>query len=115
MGSASPTLPCPARGEGCSDLPAPVVGGGTGSARDSALERDDVPRHLAGLQLLERSLQPLELDAAGDQAVELELALEVEVDQAWHVEPEPVRAHGRALDLLLLQELRSVQLDPGAD
>src|SRR5438034_11710119 len=78
-------------------------------------ESDDVPGHLTRLQLLEGVVDLLELQTAGDHQVELQFAPEVEVDQSGHVEAEAVRAHGRALDLLLLQEFRAVELDPGAD
>src|SRR5205085_6386231 len=66
---------------------------------------------LAGLHRAEGLVHVLELAAAADHLVELQPALAVELDVAGHVDLEAVAAHAAALDLLLAQEHRPVELD----
>src|SRR5438552_7704716 len=66
---------------------------------------------LAGLHRAEGLVDVLELAAAADHLVELQPALAIELDVARHVDLEAVAAHAAALDLLLAQEHRPVQLD----
>jgi hypothetical protein len=68
-----------------------------------------------GLHPGERRVDLFERDAGRDHVVEVELALEVHVDVAGHVDAEPVRSHVGALDLLLGQEREARQLDAVAD
>ena len=60
---------------------------------------------------LERFVGVFQLEALGHQFVQLEAALQVEIDVPGHVHPKVVRTHAAALDLLLLQEGRAVEFD----
>src|SRR5262245_39320455 len=77
------------------------------------LELNHAARDLALLEIFERVVHLVQLDALGDQVVEVQAALEVEVDEAGHVHAERVGAHVRALDALLEQEIDSVELHLG--
>src|SRR5262245_55135630 len=79
------------------------------------VEHQDRARHLAGLHRAKRLVDVLEAATARDHLVELELPLTIQFDVARHVDLEAVRAHGAALDLLLAQERRAVELDLLAD
>ena len=57
------------------------AGRGAACALETALEDDDRAQHLAALHLLERVLDLFDADRLGDEAVEVELAAQVEVDQ----------------------------------
>ena len=48
-------------------------------------ERDDGAEHLAALHAMERRLDVVEADRLGDEAVEVEAALQVEVDEQREV------------------------------
>src|SRR2546427_12269899 len=68
-------------------------------------------RHLAGFHGAKRLVDVLQAATARDHLVELELPLAIQLDVARHVDLEAVRSHGAALDLLLAQERRAVELD----
>src|SRR5438874_3934169 len=76
-----------------------------------SVEHQDRAGDLASLHRAEGVVDVLELAAAGDHLVELQSALAVELDVAGHVHLEAVGAHAAALNLLLAQEHRAVQLD----
>jgi len=54
-------------------------------------------------------------DAARNHRVELQLAGEIEVDEARHVHREPVGAHVRSLNAPLAEKVGAVELDIHAD
>src|ERR1051325_5363918 len=74
-------------------------------------EHQDGSRDLARLHGPERLVDVLELAPARDHLVEHEPALPVELDVARHVDLEAVAAHAAALDLLLAEEHRPIELD----
>src|SRR6185503_6984673 len=75
------------------------------------LEHEHGAGHLAGLHGAEGLVDVLQLAAPGDHLVELQPALAVELDVARHVDLEAVAPHAAALDLLLAEEHRPVELD----
>src|SRR5687768_3863230 len=74
------------------------------------IEHQNGSGHLAGLHGTEGLVDVLELPAPRDHLVELQAALPVELDVARHVDLEAIAAHAAALDLLLAQEHRSIEL-----
>src|SRR6476620_3020001 len=81
----------------------------------SAVEDDHAAGDAARLHGFEAFVDLVEADALRHELVELEPALEVESDVAGHVDPEPVRAHVRALQSLLHQQLEAGDLDALAE
>src|SRR6266446_2407090 len=75
------------------------------------VQHQDGARDLARLHGPERLVDVLELAPAGDHLVEHEPALPVQLDVVRHVDLEAVAAHAAALDLLLAEEHRPVELD----
>lgn len=84
------------------------------SAR-AAPECDDGPGHFAGLELLESIVDAGELDASQDEPVELQIATQIEVDQTWHINMKLIGSHCGALDALLAEQLRTRDLETGAE
>src|SRR5262245_60635939 len=82
---------------------------------EQLVEHQDRAGYLAGLHRAERLVHVFEATAPRDHLVELEAALLVVLDVARHVDLEAVRAHAAALDALLAQEHRAVELDLLAD
>src|SRR4029453_11617964 len=52
-------------------------------------------------------------DLTRDHLIEFQLAVQIHINVAWHVDTKTVRAHTRPLNLFLLQEVWTVQLDLG--
>src|SRR5437879_6807913 len=105
-----------------STSPGPGVGTGTSATislrsrmtaarmAGGSVEHQDRARDLACLHRAEGLVHVLELAAAADHLVQLQPALAVELDVARHVDLEAVAAHAAALDPLLAQEHRPVEL-----
>src|SRR5262245_46080923 len=77
----------------------------------SGVKVDDAAHHLAGLHVGEALVDLSQLNAVRDPVVEMQLALQVEVDQPRHVDAKAIGAHRRALNLAFAQEVETVQLD----
>src|SRR3546814_21116504 len=98
-------------------------GGGAGSSvatsgedgQGSGVEDDDAAGDLAALHGLEAVVDLLQADAPGDQLVELQAALLVQLQPAGDVDPEPVGSHCRPLQLLLHEEGEAGELDVDAE
>src|ERR1700723_3457015 len=91
-----------------------LCGGNTGVRAGSLFgdaKVDKLAQHVAAFQFDVTFVDLLEFDMARDQMIELQFALLPRVQQLRHVEPEPVAAHRRALDLPLPQEIVAMQLD----
>src|SRR6185437_13028477 len=82
--------------------------------RISSVEHQDGAGHLTSFHRAKRFVNIFQTTAARDHFVEFEPSLEIEVDVAWHVLAETVRAHRRALDLLFREERWAIELDFGA-
>src|SRR3990170_860170 len=78
--------------------------------RQESIEHQDRARHLTGLHGAERLVHVLQPAALGDHLIEVQAALEVELDVAGHVDAEAVGTHRAALDLAFGQEGAAVQL-----
>src|SRR5690348_16398646 len=85
------------------------------NARDSRGKFDQIADNRAGAQRGEAFVDLLELELPGDEVIEFELALQVELDETRHVDAEAIGAHEGALDLTLPEEVWAMQLDLGAD
>ena len=70
-----------------------------------------LPGHFAAKQGCKRFVDVFQRDLTGNHLIEFQLAVQIHLDVARHVDPETVRAHARTLDFFLLQEVRTVQLD----
>src|SRR6185369_7532503 len=81
--------------------PATAAAAGAGGGRRS-VEHDHAAGHLTGPQRGEALVDLVERVGTADQLVDLEPAVEVEVDQLREVHVGPHRAVHRALDRLLL-------------
>src|SRR5262249_48361415 len=79
--------------------------------RSGRREIDELTHGCAGLQSCETLVDLGELDATGNQVIELESSLSIEGEQPRHVHAEPVAAHGGALDLPVAQEVEAMELD----
>src|ERR1700676_4637625 len=79
--------------------------------RRSARKHDDVAHRGARAQRGEPVIDLLQLELAGNEMVEMELALQIEFDQARHIDPEAVGAHEGSLDFAFAEEIGAVQLD----
>src|SRR5262245_25624711 len=82
-----------------------------GRSASVLIEHQDRSGDLAGFHRAKRLVDVLQAAATRDHLVELQAALAVELDVAGHVDLEAVAAHAAALDLLLAQERRTVELD----
>src|SRR5215510_11768315 len=52
-------------------------------------------------------------DLTRDHLIEFQLAVQIHINVAWHIDTKTVRAHTRTLNFFLLQEVWTVQLDLG--
>src|SRR4051794_32830783 len=74
----------------------------------SVVEDDHVARDPARLERGEAFVDLLELDPRRHHLLQVQAALQVELDQARHVGAEAVRSHHAALDAALAQEVDAV-------
>src|SRR4029453_7719263 len=74
--------------------------------------------HLTGYfpakQSRKRLVDLFQRDLTRDHLIEFQLAVQIHINVAWHVDTKTVRAHTRTLDFFLLQEVWTVQLNLGA-
>ena len=78
------------------------------------LSEPEIDQRADGAALLhggEAVIDFVQLDLIGDPIVQVQASLHIQIDQMRHVGAEPVRAHGRALNLALTQESIAIQLD----
>src|SRR5258708_39975523 len=80
-----------------------------------SVEHQHTASDFAGFHRTKRLVHVFELQPLADHVVEIQPALQVEIDIAWHIDPEPITTHHRTLNLALGEELRSVELDFVAD
>ena len=85
------------------------------NVRESRGKFDQIADSGAGAERREALVDLLELELPGDEVIEFELALQIELDEPWHVDAEAVGAHEGALDFTLPEEVWAMQLDLGAD
>src|SRR5437763_4382270 len=78
-----------------------------------SVEDDHRAGHLASRHGRKAVVDLVELDPGRHELVQLEPAIEVQVDVAGHVLTEAVGAHGRPLNLLLVEEVDAGQLEVG--
>jgi hypothetical protein len=70
---------------------------------------------MALLQLGIALVDLVELDIAGNQVIEFQIALLLGIQQTGHVNTEPIAAHRRSWDFSFTQEIVCVQLDLHAE
>src|ERR1700684_502490 len=75
------------------------------------VEHDHAAHGLAGLHRGKAFVDLAQFQLGRDPVLQMQPAAHVELDQTGHVDAEMVRAHRRALDLALAQEVKTVQLD----
>src|SRR3954471_13617316 len=63
-----------------------------------SIERDDLPDRRTRVEIGVGVVDLVEPDTVGDERIQLQPALAVKVEQVGDIDPELVRAHGRALD-----------------
>src|SRR5262245_32199083 len=81
------------------------------NAYQSRIEHDHAAQRLAGLHVGKALVDLRQLQLGRDPVLKMQLAAHVEFDETRHVDAEMVRAHRRALDAALTQEVEAVQLD----
>ena len=66
--------------------------------------------HLSAKQGRKRFVDLFQRDLTRDHLIEFQLAVQIHINIAWHIDTKTVRAHTRTLNFFLLQEVRrSVQ------
>src|SRR3954454_14773237 len=81
---------------------------GTGPSR---IEHDNAAHGLAGLHRRKTLVDLRQFKLGRNPVLQMQLAAHVELDQPRHVDAKMVRAHRRALDFSLAQEIEAMQFD----
>ena len=79
--------------------------------RSSGVKGYQIADHRSGAERSEAVVDLFELDFPGDEVIEMQAALQIELDQAWHIDAEAIGPHEGSLDLAFAEEIGAVELD----